>query len=144
VANQNSTLNQTLSVALRSLSSSVTNDTLQEFENKTDYANMLLNNSVHAVVPTSELGNNLAFNASVVARLLHIAGYKYKGAVANGTVKAIVEYQDAQAFINRAGGIFNSSASRINQSMVHEIEVNKLFSTLNGTIMNKVYLSCRQ
>ena len=137
LANQNSTLNQTLSVALQSLSSSVTNDTLQEFENKTDYANMLLNNSMQAVVPASELGNNLAFNASVVARLLDIAGHEYEEAVANGTVKAIVEYQDAQAFINRAGGIFNSSASRINQSMVHEIEVNKLFSTLNGTVMNK-------
>ena len=137
LANQNSTLNQTLSVALQSLSSSVTNDTLQEFENKTDYANMLLNNSMQAVVPASELGNNLAFNASVVARLLDIAGHEYEEAVANGTVKAIVEYQDAQAFINRAGGIFNSSASRINQSMVHEIEVNKLFSTLNGRVMNK-------
>src|SRR5919109_3397858 len=111
LANQNSTLNQTLSVALQNLSSSVTNATLEEFESQTDHVNMLLNNSVQAVVPTSEFDNNPAFNASVVARLLDIAGHEYEEAVANGTVKAIVEYQDAQAFIYRAGSIFNSSAS---------------------------------
>src|ERR671925_614195 len=138
LANQNSTLNQTLSVALQNLSSSVTNATLEEFESQTDHVNMLLNNSVQAVVPTSEFDNNPAFNASVVARLLDIAGHEYEEAVANGTVKAIVEYQDAQAFIYRAGSIFNSSASRINQSMAHEIEeVNEFFSILNGAVMNK-------
>jgi hypothetical protein len=138
LANQNSTLNQTLSVALQNLSSSVTNATLEEFESQTDHVNMLLNNSVQAVVPTSEFDNNPAFNASVVARLLDIAGHEYEEAVANGTVKAIVEYQDAQAFIYRAGSIFNSSASRINQSMAPEVEeVNEFFSILNGAVMNK-------
>jgi hypothetical protein len=138
LANQNSTLNQTLSVALQNLSSSVTNATLEEFESQIDHANMLLNNSVQALVPSSELDNNSAFNASVVARLLHVAGHEYEEAVANGTVKAVVEYQDAQAFIYRAGSVFNSSASRINQSMAPEVEeVNEFFSILNGAVMNK-------
>jgi hypothetical protein len=138
LASQNSTLNQTLSVALQNLSSRVTNATLEEFESQIDHVNMLLNNTVQAVVPSSELDNNPAFNASVVARLLDIAGHEYEEAVANGTVKAIVEYQDAQAFIYRAQSIFNSSASRINQSMAPEVEeVNEFFSILNGAVMNK-------
>jgi hypothetical protein len=138
LANQNTTRNQTLSVALQNLSSSVTNATLQDFEGQTDYVNMLLNDSVQAVVPSSEFDNSSAFNASVVARLLDTAGHEYEEAVANGTVKAIVEYQDAQAFIYRAQSVFNSSASRINQSMAHEVEeVDEFFSIVNGAVMNK-------
>jgi hypothetical protein len=125
-------------VALQNLSSSVTNATLQDFEGQTDYVNMLLNDSVQAVVPSSEFDNSSAFNASVVARLLDTAGHEYEEAVANGTVKAIVEYQDAQAFIYRAQSVFNSSASRINQSMAHEVEeVDEFFSIVNGAVMNK-------
>jgi hypothetical protein len=138
LASQNSTLNQTLSVALQNLSSTVTNATLEEFESQIDHVNMLLNNSVQAVVPTSEFDNNPGFNASVVARLLDIAGHEYGEAVANGTINEIIEYQDAQAFIYRAGSVFNSSATRINQSMAPEVEeVNEFFSILNGAVINK-------
>jgi hypothetical protein len=138
LANQNSTLNQTLSAALQNLPSSATNATLQEFESQIDYVNTLLNDSMQAVVPSAEFSNNPAFNASVVGRLLHVAGHEYEEAVENGTVKAIVEYQDAQAFIYRAHLVFNSSASNINQSMAHEVEeVNEFFSNLNGAVNNK-------
>jgi hypothetical protein len=138
LANQNSTLNQTLSAALQNLPSSATNATLQEFESQIDYVNTLLNDSMQAVVPSAEFSNNPTFNASVVGRLLHVAGHEYEEAVENGTVKAIVEYQDAQAFIYRAHLVFNSSASNINQSMAHEVEeVNEFFSNLNGAVNNK-------
>jgi hypothetical protein len=138
LANQNSTLNQTLSAALQNLPSSATNATLQEFESQIDYVNTLLNDSMQAVVPSAEFSNNPAFNASVVGRLMHVAGHEYEEAVENGTVKAIVEYQDAQAFIYRAHLVFNSSASNINQSMAHEVEeVNEFFSNLNGAVNNK-------
>ncbi|HEX6283033.1 MAG TPA: hypothetical protein VFZ67_12470 [Nitrososphaera sp.] len=137
LANQNSTLNQTLSAALQNLSSSVTNATVQEFESQEDSVNMLLNNSVQTLILTADL-NNPTFNASVVARLLHVAGHEYEEAVENGTVKAVVEYQDAQAFIHRAESIFSSSARNINQSMAHEVEeVNEFFSNLNGAVNNK-------
>jgi S-adenosylmethionine/arginine decarboxylase-like enzyme len=137
LVNQDSTLNQTLSAALQNLSSSVTNAMLEEFESQVDSVNILLDNSVQTLVPSSEV-NNPAFNASVVARLLHIAGHEYEEAVANGTIKEIVEYQDAQAFIQRAESIFNSSASTINQSMSHEVEeVNQFFSDLNGAVNNR-------
>src|SRR5215216_3160122 len=130
-------VNQTLSAALQNLSSNVTNAMLEEFESQVDSVNILLDNSVQTLVPSSEV-NNPAFNASVVARLLHIAGHEYEEAVANGTIKEIVEYQDAQAFIQRAESIFNSSASTINQSMSHEVEeVNQFFSDLNGAVNNR-------
>jgi hypothetical protein len=138
LVNQNSTLNQTLSGALQNLSSPVTNATLQDFESQIDYVNMLLNNSVQAVVPSSELNNNPAFNASVVGRLLSLAVHEYEEAVANGTIKEVVEYQDAQAFIHRAESIFKSSASRMNQTLAHEVEeVNEFFSNLNGAVNNR-------
>jgi hypothetical protein len=138
LVNQNSTLNQTLSGALQNLSSTVTNATLQDFESQVGYVNMLLNNSVQAVVPSSELNNNPAFNASVVGRLLSLAGHEYEEAVANGTIKEVVEYQDAQAFIHRADSIFKSSASRMNQTLAHEVEeVNEFFSNLNGAVNNR-------
>ena len=138
LVNQNSTLNQTLSAALQNLSTSVTTADQQEFESQIDYVNVLLNNSVLALVPSSELNNNPAFNASVVGRLLHLAGHEYEEAVANGTIIEVVEYQDAQAFIHRAESIFKSSASRINQSLAHEVqEVNEFFSNLNGAVNNR-------
>jgi hypothetical protein len=138
LVNQNSTLNQTLSAALQNLSSTVTNATLEDFESQIDYVDMLLNNSVQTLVPSSELNNNPAFNASVVGRLLHLAGHEYEEAVANGTIREVVEYQDAQAFIHRAESIFKSSASRINQSLAHEVEeVNEFFSNLNGAVNNR-------
>lgn len=136
LANQNSTLNQTLSAALQNLSSSVTNATVQEFESQEGSVNMLLNNTVRTLVLRSDL-NDPAFNASVIARLLHVAGHEYEEAVENGTVKSIVEYQDAQAFIYRAESIFNSSASIIGQSIVSDVEeVNEFFSNLNGAVNN--------
>ena len=138
LVNQNSTLNQTLSAALQNLSSSVTNTVLQDFDSQINYINTLLNNSVQTLVPSSELSNNPTFNASVVGRLLHVAGHEYEEAVANGTIREVVEYQDAQAFIQRAESIFSSSASNINQSMAQEVEeVNELFSNLNGAVNNK-------
>jgi hypothetical protein len=138
LANQNSTLNQTLADALQGLTSSVMNAELEEFQSQVDNIDMLLNNSVRAVVPSSELDNIVAFNPSVVARLLDIAGHEYEEAVANGTIMAIVEYQDGQAFIDRAMNMFDSAAGRIDPSMAPEVgEVNEYFSILNTAVMNK-------
>ena len=137
LVSQNDTLNETLSVALQDLTSSVPNVALEEFEGQIDSINMQLDNVVQTVVPSSELSNH-AFNASVVARLLDIAGHEYGEAIANGTIIAIVEYQDGQAFIHRAQSIFNSSTSSMNQSMAQEVEeVNELFSNLKNAVNNR-------
>ena len=137
LVSQNDTLNETLSVALQDLTSSVPNVALEEFEGQIDSINMQLDNVVQTLVPSSELSNH-AFNASVVARLLDIAGHEYGEAIANGTIIAIVEYQDGQAFIHRAQSIFNSSTSSMNQSMAQEVEeVNELFSNLKNAVNNR-------
>lgn len=137
LVSQNGTFNQSLSVALQDLSSSVPNAIPEELRGQIDSINMLLDNSVQTLAPSSEI-TNPAFNASVVARLLHIAGHEYEEAVANGTIREIAEYQDGQAFIHRAESIFNSSASNINQSMTHEVdEVNELFLNLNTAVTNR-------
>jgi hypothetical protein len=137
LVSQNGTLNETLSVALQDLSSSVPNVGPEEFGSRIDSINSQLDNIMQTLVPSSELSNP-AFNASVVARLVHIAGHEYGEAVANGTIIEIVEYQDGQAFIHRAQSIFNSTASSIDQSMAQEIEeVNELFSNLNTAVNNR-------
>ena len=137
LVSQNDTLNETLSVALQDLTSSVPNVAVEEFEGQIDSINMQLDNVVQTLVPSSELSNH-AFNASVVARLLDIAGHEYGEAIANGTIIAIVEYQDGQAFIHRAQSIFNSSTSSMNQSMAQEVEeVNELFSNLKNAVNNR-------
>lgn len=138
LANQDSMLNQTLSEALQNLSSSVTNATLSDVESQIDHVNMLLNNSLQAIVPSIEFDSSPAFNGSIAARLLDIAGHEYEEGVENGTVKAIVEYQDAQGFINRAESIINSTASRIDQSMAEEVEeVREFLSILTGQVNNR-------
>lgn len=138
LANQNSTLNQTLSEALKDLSSNVATTSVQQFENQTRAIDMILNQTVQAIIPTFEFNNNTAFNASVVARLLDIAGHEYEEAVANGMIKEIVEYQDAQAFIHRAEAIFNSTSDTIDEAMAHEVqEVNEFFAVLNNTVDSK-------
>jgi hypothetical protein len=138
LARQNSTLNQTLSLALQELSSGAANSTASQFKNQASAVDMLLNDTVGAIIPSQELGNT-AFNASVVARLLSIAGQEYQEAVANGIIREVVEYQDAQAFIHRAQTISDATfGSVINQTMAHEIEqVNELFGTQNSAVINK-------
>jgi hypothetical protein len=137
LVSQNGTLNETLSVALQDLSSSVPNVMPEEFRGQIDSINMQLDNIVQTLVPSSELSNP-AFNSSVVARLLDTAGHEYGEAVANGTIIEMIEYQDGQAFIHRAQSIFNSSANNIDQSMAQEVEeVNELFSNLNNAVNNR-------
>jgi hypothetical protein len=137
LVSQNGTLNETLSVALQDLSSSVPNVGSEEFGSRIDSINSQLDNIMQTLIPSSEI-NNPAFNASVVARLLHTAGHEYGEAVANGTIIEVIEYQDGQAFIHRAQSIFNSSASSIDPNMAQEIEeVNELFSNLNTAVNNR-------
>jgi hypothetical protein len=136
LVSQNATLNETLSVALQDLSSSVPNVAAEEFGDQVDSINTQLDNIVQTLVPSSDLSNP-TFNASVVARLLHIAGHEYEEAVANGTIIAMVEYQDGQAFIQRAQNIFNSSAGNMDESLAHEVqEVNIFFTDLNNAVNN--------
>jgi hypothetical protein len=79
----------------------------------------------------------------VIADLLSIAGSEYKEAVDNGTIKEIVEYQDAQGFVSRARSVFEQSSSLLSSSLKPQELSDKIqkikesFYDLNNAIQNK-------
>ena len=138
LAERNSTLNQTLSERLDSLSSSVTSSTLPEFMQQTADIDKTLNDTIKAVVvmpPVNALKQDVRFNASVVARLLDTSKEEYAEGVHNGTVTSIVEYQDAQGFISRAESIFNATDQGKAADKMKQI--NQRFLSLNKAVENK-------
>jgi hypothetical protein len=143
LSNANSTLNQTLSSNLNQLSQIAINSTVDQFNTQAQKVNGLLNQTIEKVIPMENRNNNnTEFNLMVVADLLSIAESEYKEAVENGTIKEIVEYQDAQGFVSRAQSVFeqtsSSSPSMKLQELSGEIQkVNEYFSDLNNAIQNK-------
>jgi transcriptional regulator with XRE-family HTH domain len=130
-------LNQSLSSSLNQLSNMVDNSTTEEFETEATGLNGLLNDTISKVVPSQEI-NSIAFNLMIVADLLSVAGNEYKEGVENGTVKAIVEYQDGQAFISRAQSVFNETSPNIPQEEFAEVEeTNGFFSDLDNAVQAK-------
>ena len=138
IANANMTLNQTLALNLNELSQMVNSSTTEEFNMQAQKINRLVNQTVKQVVPV-ETGNNSTFGLAVVADLLSIASSEYGEAIENGKIKEIVEYQDGQAFVSRAGDLMvQTSSTGLPQEQTLEIqETSKLFSDLNTAIQNK-------
>jgi len=137
ISNTNITLNDTLSTNLNQLSQIVDASSTEEFDNQSQKINGLLNQTVRQVI-TSETEANNTFKLGVVSDLLSIAGVEYGEAVENGTITEIVEYQDGQAFITRAQGVFSQASPTIPQEMNPEVEETKqFFSDLNTAVQNK-------
>ena len=140
ISDANSTLNQTLSSNLNQLSQMASNSTPDQFNMQVQKVNGLLNQTVKEVVPIEITNNNTdAFNLAIVADLLATAETEYKEAVENGTIKEIVEYQDAQGFVSRAQSIFEQTLPAMKpQELSGKIQnVKEFFSELNNTIDNK-------
>jgi hypothetical protein len=144
LSNVNSTLNQTLSSKLNQLSQMAINSTVDQFNTQVQKVNGLLNQTVEIVIPIENRNNNnnTAFNLMVVANLLPITETEYKEAVENGTIKEIVEYQDAQGFISRAQSVFEQTSSSPPSMKPQELsdkvqKLNEYFSDLNNAIQNK-------
>lgn len=144
LSNANSTLNQTLSSNLNQLSQMASNSTVGRFNTQAQIVNGLLNQTSEKVIPTeTRNNNNTAFNLMVIADLLSIAGSEYKEAVDNGTIKEIVEYQDAQGFVSRARSVFEQSSSLLSSSLKPQELSDKIqkikesFYDLNNAIQNK-------
>jgi len=140
ISDANSTLNQTLSSNLNQLSQMANNSTPDQFNMQVQKVNGLLNQTVKEVVPIEITNNNTdAFNLAIVADLLATAETEYKEAVENGTIKEIVEYQDAQGFVSRAQSIFEQTLPAMKpQELSGKIQnVKEFFSELNNTIDNK-------
>ena len=144
LSNANSTLNQTLSSNLNQLSQMASNSTVGRFNTQAQIVNGLLNQTSEKVIPTETRNNNnnTAFNLMVIADLLSIAGSEYKEAVDNGTIKEIVEYQDAQGFVSRARSVFEQSSSLLSSLKPQELsdkiqKIKESFYDLNNAIQNK-------
>ena len=145
LSNANSTLNQTLSSNLNQLSQMASNSTVGRFNTQAQIVNGLLNQTIEKVIPTETRNNNnnTAFNLMVIADLLSIAGSEYKEAVENGTIKELVEYQDAQGFVSRARSVFEQSSSLLSSSLKPQELSDKIqkikesFYDLNNAIQNK-------
>ena len=144
LSNANSTLNQTLSSNLNQLSQMASNSTVGRFNTQAQIVNGLLNQTIEKVIPTeTRNNNNTAFNLMVIADLLSIAGSEYKEAVENGTIKELVEYQDAQGFVSRARSVFEQSSSLLSSSLKPQELSDKIqkikesFYDLNNAIQNK-------
>ena len=145
LSNANSTLNQTLSSNLNQLSQMASNSTVGRFNTQAQIVNGLLNQTIEKVIPTETRNNNnnTAFNLMVIADLLSIAGSEYKEAVENGTIKELVEYQDAQGFVSRARSVFEQRSSLLSSSLKPQELSDKIqkikesFYDLNNAIQNK-------
>lgn len=138
LSNANSTLNATLFSELNSLSQGVRTLSVEQFEEQSQKIDDLLNQTIIQVIPNDVRNNNI-HTLAVIADLLNIAGDEYEVAVANGTIKEMIEYQDAQAFITRVQSLLNSiSANNPNQEMADEVEViSILFSNFTSSVQNK-------
>lgn len=68
----------------------------------------MLDEAKESVIGATER-NDPKFNAVVVTSILEDAEHEYEEAVDNGTIKALVEYQDATGFISRAKSTYDTS-----------------------------------
>ena len=133
VANANSTLNQTLYASLLELPELVGNSTTQEYINKAILAANIVDQSSKEVIPESDK-NNATFNLMVIGNLLNVAAEEYEEAITNGSITAMVEYQDSQAFIQQAESLLQSLNST-NQEVASQTQIlNPLFASLNQKI----------
>jgi hypothetical protein len=136
IVKANSSLNQTLGSTLGHLTAIVRNATAEEFSAGVEEARRLLNRTIDTATPL-QLRGNLTYNLMVMIDLLNTAENEYEEAVANNTIKEMVEYQDAQAFISRAQSISTQISDAMSQNMPQSVtETNGMFSELDNKIMN--------
>jgi hypothetical protein len=116
IVKTNSGLNQTLASTLDHLTAIVRNSTAEEFTTGVEEARGLLNQTIYTAIPL-QLRNNSTSNLMVMIDLRNTAEKEYEEAVANNTIKEMVEYQDAQAFISRAENISTQISDTLSQKM---------------------------
>lgn len=108
VEEHNKELNTELKGALTLLAGQVDTLGASEFQNEAARISGMLDDAGESVISATER-NDAKFNAAVMASILKVAGNEYEEAVENGTIKAMVEYQDAIGFISRAKAIYDTS-----------------------------------
>jgi hypothetical protein len=128
-------LNTELKGALTVLAGQVNTLGASEFQNQATIISGMLDDAGKLVISATEK-NDAKFNAAVMASILKVAGNEYEEAVENGTIKALVEYQDAMGFISRAKATYDTSVKAAVQTHEDE-EIVKFFELLDTRIAAK-------
>lgn len=129
-----SNLNRSLATSLNELSKNVEKLDSSQFIEETNKVNGMLNNAIKLIVPE----DNSTLNLIVVSNLLDTANAEYEEGVINGTIKQLVEYQDATGFISRAGSLFNDTSSMLDESKKTSADqVRNLFLPLKAKVQTK-------
>jgi hypothetical protein len=134
LANVDGNLNTTLATSLDDLSKNVEKLDSTQFVGETTKVNGMLDNAIKLIVPE----DNSTLNIMAITNLLDTAKAEYEEGVEGGVIKEIVEFQDANGFISRAGSLFNETSSMLNDSTKTSAdEVMSLFSTLKAKVETK-------
>lgn len=112
ISEHDAQLNTKLKPALTALSGKVDNSSPIEFKQEIQSINDMLDSAAAAVVSENKR-SDLQFNANVIDSVLSSAKAEYSESVENGKITAMVEYQDAQAFIGGAEARFDAIADRL-------------------------------
>jgi len=108
IEEHNQELNTELKGALTALLGQVDTLDSQQFQSRVTEINGMLDEAKESAISATEK-NDSKFNAVVMTTVLEVAEHEYEEAVVNGTIKEMVEYQDATGFISRAKATYDSS-----------------------------------
>jgi hypothetical protein len=134
LATADGNLNETLATSLDELSKNIEKLDSTQFIRETDKLNGMLDNAIKLITPE----DNSTLNILVINNLLDTANAEYEEGVQDGVIKEIVEYQDANGFISRAGSLLNKTSSTLNDSMKTSTdEVVSLFVPLKAKLEAK-------
>jgi hypothetical protein len=128
-------INNELKQTLTTLVNKVNSTSAVQFRIEVENASALLDQAYSDVIPEADR-NDIKFNASVVVALVTEANKEYVEGVKDGKIIAVVEYQDAQAFAERAEKVFFDHVA--NNLTAHEKDATAdLFKQL-ATSMNEI------
>ena len=135
VEEHNGELNTELKSALTALPGQVDSLSASEFQATVTEISGLLDDAKESAISAAER-NDPKFNAVVMISVLEAAEHEYEEAVQNGTVKEMVEYQDANGFISRAKSIYDGSVKSAVPAHEDE-EIVEFFELLDARVEAK-------
>jgi hypothetical protein len=107
VKEHNATLNANLKNSLTGLAGKVDTLATSEFKSVVEDLNAMLDEANESVITPAE-NNDPKFNAAVMISLLETTEHEYEEAAVNGTIREMVEYQDATGFISRSKAVYDT------------------------------------
>jgi hypothetical protein len=120
VKEHNATLNTELKNSLMGLAGKVDTLSMSEFKSTVDELNAMLDEANESVISAAET-DDPKFNAAVMISLLETTQHEYEEAVVNGTIKEMIEYQDATGFISRSKAVYDTIKAAVPKHEDEEI-----------------------